>query len=166
MKLYQGVLVVTMLGAALAVGCNNSTAADNSTADTAATPVSDTDTATETATTAPPAPQAENPGTPPNVGDVYVQGAWRYTGGHYVWGRGRWERSRSGVVLVQPRWVEANGKWEHHPARYTHARAGEEHPTEHGEARAAEGHPGEGHPNEAHPAARAGEEHPRPAEHR
>jgi hypothetical protein len=148
MKLYRNVLVMTLVGgAALMVGCghsnnnggndNNAAPADNAAA-ASTTPVSDTDSTDETAPTAPPAPQADSQGTAPAPTYVYVQGSWRYTGGRYAWTKGHWEPPHSGAQLVQARWVEVSGKWEHHPARWTGG--GHAAPTP------AAAHPGEEHP--------------------
>jgi hypothetical protein len=158
MKLYRGILVLSMMaGAAALAGCSRSGDDNPAPADNAAasTPASDTDTTDETAPSAPPAPQAESPGAAPAPSYVYVQGSWRYSGGRYVWSRGHWEPPHAGAQLYQPRWVEVGGKWEHHPARWgsgghvdAPARPGEQRP---GEQHPGEQHPGEGHPGEQHP---------------
>jgi hypothetical protein len=152
MKLYRGALVMTMMaGAAMLAGCrgnDGSSQADNTAVST--TPVSDTDTTDETAPTAPPAPEADSPGSPPSSGDVYVQGSWRYSGGKYVWGRGHWEPPHPGATLAQARWVEVNGKWQHHPARWSGG----------GKAAPAAAHPAErGAEHPAEPAGRPEEHH-------
>ena len=72
----------------------------------------------QTATTPPPAPQAENPGTPPTPTDTWAAGSWKFDQGKYLWEKGHWESRHEGATFQQARWVEANGHWEHHPARW------------------------------------------------
>ena len=56
--------------------------------------------------TAPPAPQAESPGT--RAGSVWVSGRWEWRNGTYKWRKGRWQKARTGHVWVAGYW-ERNG---------------------------------------------------------
>jgi hypothetical protein len=134
--------IITFIGLASTVACNDKLAV--SAKEEPAASVSDTDTTDETATSAPPADEAENPGAPPGAGDVWERGVWRYEGGHYLWNRGRWEHARPGFALIQARWVEDHGKWVRHPCRWEKG--------------------GEGRPNEGHEGKPG--EHDRPGERR
>lgn len=83
--------------------------------------VSDTDTTDESAPTTappPPAPEAENPGAPPTMGDVWQTGTWHFESNRWAWSRGHWEHAKPGMMLTQARWVQVSGKWERHPARW------------------------------------------------
>lgn len=141
--------------ASLGAACNKSADSDDAGASTAAAAAADTsDPPDQTATTPPPAPQAENPGPAPTPNDTWAAGSWKFESGRYVWEKGHWEPRREGAVYVQPRWIQVNGRWEHHPGRWvTTARPPEPHPMV--PARPVE------HPVEPHPA-----EPPRPLEHR
>ena len=139
--------LITAIGLVAVAACNDTIKAS---AEVPAPAVSDTDTTDETATSAPPADEAENPGAPPAAGDVWEKGVYRFEGGKYVWNRGRWEHARPGFTLVQARWVEDHGKWVRHPGRWE---KGGDHPGEgknEGRPNEAknEGRPNEGKPNE------------------
>src|SRR5580698_1956795 len=130
MKLKGSVLALFMLvGVAALTGCNDEKVKvdQDNTAASATVPapiVSDSDATDETATSAPPAPEADPQGSAPGPDHVWVAGTWRFLGGHYVWNRGRWETPRSGYSLVPGRWAEENGRWVRHPARWA-TRGGE-----------------------------------------
>jgi hypothetical protein len=157
----------------LLVGCNNNSASSAgaaasaeppATTAAAAPPPATTDTTPapapadttdttppdQTATAAPPPPQAENPGTPPSPTHVWFAGSWKWENGKYAWEKGRWEPRREGETLVQPRWVENHGKWEHMPAHWF---------------KPALPHANEGRPLPGHPMEPPRPE-PRPLEHR
>lgn len=59
---------------------------------------------------APPPPQAERPGPPPQPGRVWIPGYWRWSHEQrrHVWMDGHWEVAREG-------WVWAPGRWERRP---------------------------------------------------
>jgi hypothetical protein len=65
--------------------------------------------------TAPPPPVYEEPGPPPAVGFVWINGYYDYDGGHYVWRHGYWDHGRPGQVYV-------HDQWEHGPHGYYHER--------------------------------------------
>ena len=116
----------TLMIAALAAttGCNDKVKLDDNTGGSSvpSPAVSDSDTTDETATSAPPAAEADPPGAAPSPNDVWVGGTWRFEGGHYHWLRGRWEGRRAGFELIQARWAEENGRWVRHPARWMRQR--------------------------------------------
>jgi hypothetical protein len=169
MKLYVASFSLSVISMSVgSVACDKLSIGDsttnNSTTEVPAPVVSDTDTTDETATAAPPAPQAENPGSPPAAGDVWVSGMWHFEGGRYLWNRGRWEPQRPGFVLIQARWVEDNGRWVRHPGRWARGpeRPNEGRPNEGrpNEARPNEPRPNEGRPNEGRPGEEKPNEHP------
>jgi hypothetical protein len=70
---------------------------------------------------APPPPQVEVIGEPPQPGYVWIGGYWNWVGGQHVWVRGHWSAPRPGYHWVAHVWVHENGGWrlhEGHWARY------------------------------------------------
>ncbi len=119
---------LAIMGGTTALACNNKVSADHDTAGgTMPEPaVSDNDTTDETATSAPPAPEADPEGSPPSPHDVWVHGAWHWADGRYHWYRGRWVSPRPGYALIQARWDEEGGHWVRHPSRWARAERREE----------------------------------------
>jgi hypothetical protein len=60
---------------------------------------------------APPAPQVEVIGVPPQPGYVWLGGYWNWVGGRHVWVGGHWEAGRAGYRWVPHEWVRAGGGW-------------------------------------------------------
>jgi hypothetical protein len=59
----------------------------------------------------PPADRYEDPGVPPDDGDVWVPGCWEHRRGLYFWVPGRWIAQRVGYDYVAAQWVHSNGLW-------------------------------------------------------
>ncbi|MGA9024470.1 MAG: YXWGXW repeat-containing protein [Steroidobacteraceae bacterium] len=60
---------------------------------------------------APPPPQVEVIGVPPQPGYVWLGGYWNWVGGRHVWVGGHWEAPRAGYRWVPHEWVHAGGGW-------------------------------------------------------
>ena len=60
---------------------------------------------------APPAPQVEVIGPPPQAGFVWIGGYWNWVGGRHVWVPGAWSVGRPGYHWAAHRWVYAGGGW-------------------------------------------------------
>ncbi|HLW24265.1 MAG TPA: hypothetical protein VKT22_07895 [Steroidobacteraceae bacterium] len=60
---------------------------------------------------APPPPQAEVIGVPPQPGFVWIGGYWNWVGGRHVWVGGHWVAPRPGYRWVPHEWVHAEGGW-------------------------------------------------------
>lgn len=60
-------------------------------------------------TAAPPAPQAESPGT--KSGFVWIYGRWNWMNGKWEWTPGHWERERANMVWVAGKWQLEGGRW-------------------------------------------------------
>jgi len=67
---------------------------------------------------APPPPQVESPGPPPNPGAIWIAGHWTWRGEQFAWEPGRWETARSGQAWVPGRWKKTgsgftweDGRW-------------------------------------------------------
>jgi hypothetical protein len=64
-----------------------------------------------TVSVAPPPPQVEVIGVPPQPGYVWLGGYWNWAGGRHVWVGGHWEAPRAGYRWVPHEWVHAGGGW-------------------------------------------------------
>jgi hypothetical protein len=62
-------------------------------------------------TVAPPPPQVEVIGVPPQPGFVWIGGYWNWVGGQHVWVPGRWMEPRPGYHWVAHSWVRVGGGW-------------------------------------------------------
>jgi len=61
---------------------------------------------------APPPAKIENPGTPPEPGDLWMPGYYvHYARTGYQWNDGQWEAPRPGFHWDAPRWEKYNAKW-------------------------------------------------------
>jgi hypothetical protein len=60
---------------------------------------------------APPAPQVELIGTPPQSGYVWVGGYWNWVGGRHQWVAGHWVAPRPGYHWVAYEWVRQGDGW-------------------------------------------------------
>ena len=60
---------------------------------------------------APPAPQVEVIGTPPQAGYVWVGGYWNWVGGRHQWVPGHWVAPRPGYHWVATEWVRQGDGW-------------------------------------------------------
>lgn len=60
---------------------------------------------------APPVPQAELIGTPPQPGYVWVGGYWNWVGGRHRWVQGHWVAPRPGYHWVAYEWVRQGDGW-------------------------------------------------------
>lgn len=49
---------------------------------------------------------------PPRYAHVWIAGSWGYSGGKYVWVKGRYERSRPGETYVGATWVKGSGGYQ------------------------------------------------------
>jgi WXXGXW repeat (2 copies) len=81
------------------------------------------------ATSAPPAPQYENPGS--RRGYTWVKGRWNWVNGQWQWEAGYWQESRQGSYWNDGYWEERNrqwvwidGRWDNRPPTtvYDHSR--------------------------------------------
>ena len=144
MRLTRSALAIAalILAAAPTAGCKVS---ENAAGDVTVSPDTDTTDYSAPAADPPPAPEAENPGSPPSANEIWVGGSWRYEHGKYVWGRGHWERRRDGFTFHPARWVEVNGRWEHHPGHWNSEKPGVGHPPH-----TDDHHPAEHHPEPPH----------------
>jgi hypothetical protein len=60
----------------------------------------------------PPPAVVERPGPPPEHGQVWIAGYYRYEGDHYLWVPGHWEHPpRRHAVWVPHRWEHHHGEW-------------------------------------------------------
>jgi hypothetical protein len=50
----------------------------------------------------------------PRKGYVWVPGYYDLKGKKHVWKAGHWEKSRKGYHYVEPRWTQADNRWELH----------------------------------------------------
>jgi hypothetical protein len=62
-------------------------------------------------TVAPPPPQVEAIGVPPQAGFVWIGGYWNWVGGQHVWVAGRWVEPRPGYHWVAHSWIRVGGGW-------------------------------------------------------
>lgn len=61
---------------------------------------------------APPPPQVEVIGVPPQPGFVWFGGYWNWVGGRHVWVNGHWAEGRPGYRWVPHEWVhDGHGGW-------------------------------------------------------
>jgi hypothetical protein len=60
---------------------------------------------------APPPPQAEVSGDPPQAGFVWIAGYWNWVGGRHVWVAGHWQPGRAGYHWVAHTWVRQGDGW-------------------------------------------------------
>jgi hypothetical protein len=60
---------------------------------------------------APPAPQVEIIGTPPQAGYVWIGGYWNWVGGRHQWVAGHWVAPRPGYHWVAYEWVRQGDGW-------------------------------------------------------
>ncbi len=60
---------------------------------------------------APPAPQVEVIGTPPQPGYLWIGGYWDWIGGRHQWIAGHWVAPRSGHHWVAADWVRQGDGW-------------------------------------------------------
>ncbi|HMK84542.1 MAG TPA: YXWGXW repeat-containing protein [Steroidobacteraceae bacterium] len=67
---------------------------------------------------APPAPQAELIGTPPQPGYVWIGGYWNWVGGRHVWVSGHWDPPRPGYHWVAHVWVRQGDGWRLRPGHW------------------------------------------------
>lgn len=67
---------------------------------------------------APPAPQEEAIGVPPEPGDVWINGYWNWVGDRHVWVAGHWSRPRAGYHWVAHQWVRQGDGWRLHPGHW------------------------------------------------
>ncbi len=65
-----------------------------------------------TANIAPPPPQVEVIGAPPQPGYVWLGGYWNWVGGRHVWVAGHWEPRHPGYRWVPHAWVRVGGVWQ------------------------------------------------------
>ena len=149
MKLYRSVSAAFagVVGLIVVGGC---TKAGSDSQDAAAVAGDTADTTDQTAPQAPPAPQTESPGPAPSPTDLWASGSWHFEQGRFVWAKGHWEPRREGQYQ-QARWVEVNGRWEHHPGHWIVERAVTARPAE---PRAPEPRPAEPRPPEPRPETR------------
>lgn len=69
---------------------------------------------------APPAPQVEVIGVPPQPGYVWLGGYWNWVGGRHVWIGGHWAAPRPGYRWVPHEWVRAGGGWRLREGHWAH----------------------------------------------
>lgn len=69
-------------------------------------------------TVAPPPPQVEVIGVPPQSGYVWVGGYWNWVEGRHVWVGGRWVAGRAGYRWVPHEWVREGGGWRLHEGHW------------------------------------------------
>jgi hypothetical protein len=67
---------------------------------------------------APPAPQVEVVGTPPQSGFVWIAGYWNWVGDRHTWIAGHWEAPRPGHHWVAYEWVRQGDGWRLKPGRW------------------------------------------------
>lgn len=67
---------------------------------------------------APPPPQVEPIGTPPQPGYVWIGGYWDWVGGRHVWVPGRWTAPRPGYHWVAHEWVRQGDGWKLRPGHW------------------------------------------------
>ncbi len=60
---------------------------------------------------APPAPQPEEPGAPPQPGEVWIGGYWAWVGNRHEWVPGHWASPRPGHHWVTYQWVRQGDGW-------------------------------------------------------
>jgi WXXGXW repeat (2 copies) len=60
---------------------------------------------------APPSPQVEVIGVPPQAGYVWIGGYWNWVGGRHVWVGGHWDPGRPGYHWVAHEWVREGDGW-------------------------------------------------------
>ncbi|HEX4153331.1 MAG TPA: YXWGXW repeat-containing protein [Steroidobacteraceae bacterium] len=60
---------------------------------------------------APPAPQVEVVGTPPQPGYLWVGGYWDWVGARHQWVAGHWAPPRRGYHWVATEWVRQGDGW-------------------------------------------------------
>ena len=60
---------------------------------------------------APPAPQVEVIGTPPQPGYIWAGGYWDWVGGRHQWVQGHWAAPRPGYHWVAYEWVRQGDGW-------------------------------------------------------
>jgi len=64
-----------------------------------------------TVTVAPPPPQVEVIGVPPQPGFVWIGGYWNWVGGRHVWVGGHWSAPRPGYRWAPHRWERRGDGW-------------------------------------------------------
>lgn len=69
---------------------------------------------------APPAPQVEVIGPPPQAGYVWIGGYWNWVGGRHVWVGGHWDPGRPGYHWVAHEWVREGDGWRLKPGHWRH----------------------------------------------
>ena len=62
-------------------------------------------------TVAPPPPQVDVIGVPPQPGFVWIGGYWNWAGGQHIWVPGRWVEPRPGYHWVAHTWIRVGGGW-------------------------------------------------------
>jgi len=67
---------------------------------------------------APPAPQAEVVGLPPQPGFVWIGGYWNWLGDRHTWVAGHWEAPHPGHHWVAFEWVRQGDGWRLKPGRW------------------------------------------------
>ncbi|HLW24147.1 MAG TPA: YXWGXW repeat-containing protein [Steroidobacteraceae bacterium] len=63
---------------------------------------------------APPPPQPEESGSPPEPGFIWMSGYWSWVGTRHVWVPGRWSPPRRGYHWVAHQWVRQGDGWRLH----------------------------------------------------
>jgi WXXGXW repeat (2 copies) len=69
---------------------------------------------------APPAPQVEYYGAPPQPGYFWIGGYWNWAGGRYGWVPGRWSAPRQGYRWVPHTWVHGGNGWHMQEGHWAH----------------------------------------------
>jgi len=67
---------------------------------------------------APPAPEVEAIGEPPQPGFVWIAGYWNWVGGRHVWVAGHWQAGRTGYHWVAHEWVRQGDGWRLRPGHW------------------------------------------------
>lgn len=67
---------------------------------------------------APPPPQTEVIGDPPQPGYVWIRGYWNWVGDRHVWVQGHWSAPRPGYHWVAHQWVRQGDGWRLRPGHW------------------------------------------------
>jgi hypothetical protein len=67
---------------------------------------------------APPPPQIEVMGVPPQPGYVWIGGYWNWVGGRHEWVSGHWVPPRPGYRWVASEWVRQGDGWKLRPGHW------------------------------------------------
>jgi hypothetical protein len=67
---------------------------------------------------APPPPEVETIGVPPQPGYVWIGGYWNWVGTRHEWVAGHWSAPRPGRHWVAYEWVRQGDGWKLHPGHW------------------------------------------------